>query len=272
MNSKGQRGHCIYNRQWELNSNYKGWLTAFKADRKKALCKCCQQMIDISNMGESVLKSHMKSERHKNNSRIGGEQPVTLSSFGFVSSGNRNSAEDRVDTLFFECMAGESYKTLFSVVKLFLVLSHGQATVERGFSINKEVEVKNLKEHTLVAQRIVCDHVNSVGGVLKVELSKPLLLSVKMSRQRYEKYLDQERQKKKTEQERSKRKCVLEEIDEVKKKKKRIDAEIKSLNDTADELCTKAEATAKLTFVIQANALRRSAKDKLNDLVSLDQN
>ena len=43
-----------------------------------------------------------------------------------------------------------------------------------------------------------------------------------------------------------------------------------SLNDTADELCTKAEATAKLTFVTQANALRRSAKDKLNDLVSLD--
>lgn len=120
-----------------------------------------------------------------------------------------------------------------------------------------------MKEHTLVAQRIVCDHVNSVGGVLKVELSKPLLLSVKMSRQRYKKYLDQEREKKKTEQERSKRKCVLEEIEEVKKKKKRID-------DTADELCTKAEATAKLTFVTQANALRRSAKDKLNDLVSLD--
>ena len=46
-----------------------------------------------------------------------------------------------------------------------------------------------------------------------VELSKPLLLSVKMSRQRYEKYFDQERQKKKTEQERSKRECVLEEID-----------------------------------------------------------
>ena len=59
-----------------------------------------------------------------------------------------------------------------------------------------------------------------------------------MSRQWYEKYLDQERQKKKTEQELSKRKCVLEEIDEVKKKKKRIDAEIKSLNETADDLCT----------------------------------
>ena len=50
-------------------------------------------MIDILNMGESALKSHMKSERHKNNSRIGGEQPVTLSSYSFVSCGNGNLAE-----------------------------------------------------------------------------------------------------------------------------------------------------------------------------------
>lgn len=93
MSSKGQRGNCIYNRQWELNSKYKGWLTAFKADRKKALCKCCDRMIDISNMGESALKSHMKSERHKNNSRIEGEKAVTLSSFGFVSCRSGNSVD-----------------------------------------------------------------------------------------------------------------------------------------------------------------------------------
>lgn len=80
--------------------------------------------------------------------------------FGSERFANFQSAEDRVDTLFFECMANESYKSLFSVVKRILILSHGQATV---VSVNKEVEVENLKEHTLVAQRIVSDHVNSVG-------------------------------------------------------------------------------------------------------------
>ena len=50
-------------------------------------------MMDISNMGESALKSHMRSKRHKNNGKIGGEQAVTLSSFGFVSCGNGNSGE-----------------------------------------------------------------------------------------------------------------------------------------------------------------------------------
>ena len=49
-----------------------------------------------------------------------------------------------MDTLFFECMANESYKSLFSDVKRILILSHGQATVERGFSVNKEVEVESL--------------------------------------------------------------------------------------------------------------------------------
>ena len=60
--------------------------------------------------------------------------------------------------------------------------------------------------------------------------------------------------------------CLLEEIDEV-KKKNRIDAEIKSLNDTANELSTKAKATAKLTYVTQANALRQSAKEHLQELL-----
>ena len=35
MSSKGQRGNCIYNWQWELNSKYKGWLTSFKAGRQR---------------------------------------------------------------------------------------------------------------------------------------------------------------------------------------------------------------------------------------------
>ena len=36
------------------------------------------------------------------------------------------------------------------VVKLLLVLSHGQSNVERGFRINKEMEVENMKELQLL--------------------------------------------------------------------------------------------------------------------------
>ena len=36
-------------------------------------------------------------------------------------------------------MASAMFKKLKNTVKLLLILSHGHATVERGFSVNKEV-------------------------------------------------------------------------------------------------------------------------------------
>jgi ribosomal protein S8 len=166
----------------------------------------------------------------------------------------------------------ESFKELSELVKALLVLSHGQAAVERGFSVNKEIEIENMKGQTLVAQRIICDHVKHAGGILGVDLTKDLLLSARMSRHRYEAYLEDERRKKKTLQERNKRKCVIEEIEEIKHKKRRIESDIESLTKTADGLCEKAEATGKITFVTQANSLKRTAKEKSNEPENLDQN
>lgn len=71
-----------------------------------------------------------------------------------------------------------------------------------------------------------------------------------------------ERRKKKTQQQQAKRKFLLEEIDEIKKKKRRVDTDIKSLNETADELCLKAESTWKLTFVTQEANSQPRAKFK----------
>lgn len=62
----------------------------------------------------------------------------------------------RVYKLFYEHMAGNKQPVqVWSVVKLLLLMSHGQATVERGFSVNKEVAVENLKERSFIAQRII---------------------------------------------------------------------------------------------------------------------
>ena len=61
-----------------------------------------------------------------------------------------------------------------------------------------------------------------------------------------------------------------EEIDEIKKKKRKMDTDIKSLNETADELCLKAESTGKLIFVTQANSLRKTAKEKFQELTDLN--
>jgi len=75
---------------------------------------------------------------------------------------------------------------LWDLTKKLLLLSHGQASVEHGFSINKEISVENMAEQTLIAQRVIKDHLINVGGATKVLLSKELLASASSARQRYQ--------------------------------------------------------------------------------------
>ena len=57
---------------------------------------------------------------------------------------------DRTTSFFHQRMCTYYIKAQ-TVVKMLLVLSHGQATVERGFCINKEVIVENQHVESLVA-------------------------------------------------------------------------------------------------------------------------
>ena len=74
-------------------------------------------------------------------------------------------------------MMTTEYSKLWEVVSQLLLLSHGQASVERGFSINKQMERTNMCHETFIAERIVNDHLRSVGGVLSVAINKELLAS-----------------------------------------------------------------------------------------------
>ncbi|CAH3038939.1 unnamed protein product [Pocillopora meandrina] len=176
----------------------------------------------------------------------------------------------RVDEFCSTYMSGENYVALFDIVKILLVLSHGQASAERGFSVNKEIEVENLHEYSLVAQRIICDHLRAVGGVLNVPITKKLLAAAASSRQKYEKHLQDQRDKKKTHEEQRKRKHALDEIEELKEKKKRMKLDVDSLLKSADDLSFKAEATGQLTFVTKSNALRKAAKEKTLQLQEVE--
>ena len=103
-------------------------------------------------------------------------------------------SEARLDTFFCEEIGTvNEYSLLFDVVKICLCLSHRQATVERGFSVNANVSVENLQEESIVAQRIVHNRICEAGGMLEVPLSKELLTSVRCSHQKYVTVLEAKR-------------------------------------------------------------------------------
>jgi len=66
-------------------------------------------------------------------------------------------AVDCLDT-FIRSRIAANYPKAWSVCELALLLSHGQASVERGFSVDKELVVENQSEQTLAARRIIVSH------------------------------------------------------------------------------------------------------------------
>ena len=73
-----------------------------------------------------------------------------------------NFTEDCLYTFLGLYLVNESqFKDLWHICKIIFILSHGQSSVERGFSVNKEVLQDNLQETSLISQRLVYDTLQS---------------------------------------------------------------------------------------------------------------
>ena len=66
-----------------------------------------------------------------------------------------------LDVFFFSYTDIVKYEEFSSLVKMILTLSHGQAALERGFSINNSLFKVNISEQSLVCKKTVRDHLIS---------------------------------------------------------------------------------------------------------------
>ena len=88
-------------------------------------------------------------------------------------------SSERVDCFLATYLKASKYQKLWDLVKCLLVLSHGQAGVERGFSINSEIMEYNFKQKSVVALRNIYDHIQTCGGILHVKIDQELRNAVK---------------------------------------------------------------------------------------------
>lgn len=128
---------------------------------------------------------------------LGEEVPQHVSR---LNSFDHTKEDHHTDKVFYEMLASKkSYEKLWAVLKSLLTLSHGQATVERGFSTNKQVSIDNLQERSFVAMRQIQDHIHTVKGSLNVNITEQMTSLVAAAIQRYIAYLEEERKKKQKE-------------------------------------------------------------------------
>ena len=78
---------------------------------------------------------------------------------------------------------------------------------------------------------------------------EPLLLSASGARKKYSSYLDEQKRKKTSEGVELKRKELVNELDELKKKRRRLETDVDCLVKSADEFAQKAEDTGKLVWI-----------------------
>ena len=175
---------------------------------------------------------------------------------------------DRIDAFLHQRMF-ICHKKAWPVVQKLLVLSHGQATVERGFSVNKELVVENQQLQSLVARRIIKDHINFVKGVDKVHISHSMIVSVRGARARYMNDLTMKREKQEQDKKAQKRKAEEDKLSDMQNDCKRLKTDIEQLTANSKKMYDKSESTRSVSFVTQGNALRRSAEEKQKEVDKL---
>ena len=181
--------------------------------------------------------------------------------------------ENRVDTLYASKLQGKKeFKELWSVVQMALLLSHGQASVERGFSVNKETLQDNQMEASVVANGIICDAVRDCGGIQNVNISKEMMSYVKNARMKYRRELEAKKEKEKDEEKGRKRKAMEDELGQMKKKTKMIQNIIDEFEEKSDGLLKDAESQGPqkmAKMLTEALALREKRTQKQNQLKEL---
>lgn len=184
---------------------------------------------------------------------------------------------------------GKKYASLSVVAKTALILSHGNAIPERGFSINNAMlgkEKLSLSEKTIVAQRIVKDTVKIFGSVTDVPITKDVINAARKAYTDYKLYLEEQQratadelQKKiQAEKEAQEKRQLLKTKESILKQltaEEKAEQEQKHELDTAKELLS--EASTKMATAIQqsnmqsikvAQMMLKAGNDKLQETSS----
>ena len=129
------------------------------------------------------------------------------------SSNSFERSKDCLDEFFLSTFeVHKNYEELLSVIKIMLVLSHGQSAVEHSFSLGKSFIVENISEESIRNKKLINDHMlaNNITRST-IQITKKVQADYKCAWTKYERYLEQKKRR------RAKLKTITENRSSVKK-------------------------------------------------------
>ena len=82
--------------------------------------------------------------------------------------------------------------------------------------------------------------------------------------------MDKKKEEKEKNQKNARKRVIMDDIVEIKAKKKRLEDDIEALTKSAEEYADQAESNGKVTLITKSNALRRSAKEKKETMGTIE--
>ena len=167
-----------------------------------------------------------------------------------------NQKKDAIDSFFADLMSENvKYKNCWNVFMMIFALSHGQASVEGGFSVNKELLAENLMEESIESQRMVYDHIRSADKLItEIPITNDLIKSCKLAHSQYTAVLEERKKQCKQTDKDLRRKLKGEEIAEVKEKKRALESCIQCLEKDIVDYSLAAEKESNLSLLTKANS------------------
>lgn len=190
---------------------------------------------------------------------------------------NFSKSDDSLDSFYYSVFPNldTSYPKLPFLLKLIFILSHGQASVERGFGLRNFTPKDNISELSIDSKRVIIDHMLSNGFKPEsIPIDTPLMLAFKSARSKYEKSKMVARASKECSEQEKQRKQLGTKIKEVNLKIDNIRKTVTYLDDEFTSSVFKAEseiAEEQTKLIAKAAALKRKSNLKKEEIKELEE-
>ena len=145
-----------------------------------------------------------------------------------------NAAKTDLDDFFFHELGSETKKyDVFSyILKIILTLSHGQAALERGYSLGKSSLQTNITEESIIAKKVIRDHLQSNKiNISTYNVPTKLIFSCNSACSKYKASLKEKAKETERDKQKKKTELLQKEIDELVDKEKKLNSTCDSLDD-----------------------------------------
>ena len=187
-----------------------------------------------------------------------------------------NYEKTRLDEFFCGLLKNDQakYDNVWTAVKKLLILSHGQSSIERGFSINKQTLGTHLSRDNLLSYRVVQDGLRDMGGK-DVTVTSDMIAACRRARSRYQQHMDSKSKETNSERlKQKKRKQTSDDLVAEKEKRQRLDTTMNKLIAEADKLALEAEkqliASKSTEKLVKSNAIRKRSREIKQEIVDCE--